>query len=102
MNGDINDVGILNKLYQDYQNKLNQNPKDYQSLINLGAVCQKMNKFDNALKYYNLASKYEPSSTSISKINIGSLYMNKKDYSNAIKFIVKYLQKVQTITVHSF
>ena len=93
MNGDINDVGILNKLYQDYQNKLNQNPKDYQSLINFGAVCQKMNKFDDALKYYNLASKYEPSSTNISKINIGSLYMNKKDYQNAIKIYSEILAK---------
>lgn len=93
MNGDIDDIGILNKLYLDYQNKIKQNPKDYQSLINIGAVCQKMNKFDEALKYYNLASKYEPPSTNISKINIGSLYMNKKDYQNALKIYNEILSK---------
>lgn len=93
MNGNINDKGILNKLYLDYQSKISQNPKDYQSLINLGAICQKMNEFDEALKYYNQAAKYEPSSTNISKINIGSLYMNKEDYQNALKIYSEILSQ---------
>lgn len=81
-NGD-NDPETLYSLERIYRQKLLQNENDPVSLTNLGAILQKQNKLDEALKYYGLANNIEPDNVQ-NRMNMASLYYEKKDYNKAL------------------
>lgn len=77
------DPEIMYALERIYRQKLEQAPNDAPTLTNLGAVLQKQNKFDEALKYYTQASQIDPESVT-TRLNVGTLYQQKKSYDSAI------------------
>lgn len=81
-NGD-NDPETLYSLERIYRQKLLQNENDPVSLTNLGAILQKQNKLDEALKYYSLANNAEPDNVQ-NRMNMASLYYEKKNYDKAL------------------
>lgn len=82
-NGD-NDPETLYSLERIYRQKLLQNENDPIALTNLGAILQKQNKLDEALKYYTLADRIQPDNLQ-NRLNIGSLYFTKKNYHKALE-----------------
>ncbi len=81
-NGD-NDPETLYSLERIYRQKLLQDENDPVALTNLGAILQKQNKLDEALKYYTLANKIQPDNIQ-NRLNIASLFYTKKDYERAL------------------
>ncbi|MBQ9688359.1 tetratricopeptide repeat protein, partial [bacterium] len=77
-----NDPETLYSLERIYRQKLLQNEQDAVALTNLGAILQKQNKIDEALNYYQLANKYQPENVQ-NRMNMGSLYFQKKNYDKA-------------------
>lgn len=77
------DPEILYSLERIYRQKLDQSPNDAATITNLGAILQKQNKFDEALKYYNQASQLDPTNVT-TRLNVGTLYQQKKSYDSAI------------------
>ncbi len=78
-----NDPEILYALERIYRQKLAQSPNDAATITNLGAILQKQNKYDEALKYYSQASQLDPTSVT-TRLNVGTLYQQKKSYDSAI------------------
>ena len=59
--------------------------------LNLGADLFEMKKFDEALRYFNTAKKAYEALNNLSEIaivcgNISSIYAEKNDYKNALKY----------------
>lgn len=77
------DPEILYALERIYRQKLEQTPNDAEVMANLGAILQKQNKFDEALRYYSNAGQLNPSNVT-TRLNVGTLYQQKKDYEAAI------------------
>lgn len=78
-----NDPETLFSLERIYRQKLTQSPNDVNSLIDLGAILQKENKYDEALQYYTQASQLDPQNV-ITRLNVGTLYQQKGSYDAAI------------------
>lgn len=77
------DPEILYALERIYRQKLDQAPNDAPTITNLGAILQKQNKFDEALKYYTQASQIDPANVT-TRLNVGTLYQQKGSYDAAI------------------
>jgi tetratricopeptide (TPR) repeat protein len=77
------DPEILYALERIYRKKLEEFPNDSALITNLGAILQKENRLDEALKYYSQASQFDPSSVT-TRLNVGTLYQQKKSYDAAI------------------
>ncbi len=77
------DPEIMYALERIYRQKLEQSPNDAPTLTNLGAVLQKQNKYDEALKYYTQAGQIDASSVT-NRLNVGTLYQQQKSYDAAI------------------
>ncbi len=78
------DPEIMYALERIYRKKLEDNDKDASTLTNLGAVLQKQNKYDEALKYYTQASSIDDTNIT-TKLNVGTLYQQKKNYAAALQ-----------------
>lgn len=74
---------ILSSLENIWYLKTQQNPKDAEAHANLGAIYQKQNNLDMALKEYQMAEKLNPTNVN-TRLNLGTLYQQKKDYETAI------------------
>ena len=72
---------VLTALEKIYLKKLATDSKNAQVYANLGAIYQKQKKYDEAINYYKQAEKLEPTSVT-TRLNIGTLYQQKKDYAN--------------------
>lgn len=83
LQGGDNDPETLYSLERIYRQKLLQNENDPVAMTNLGAILQKQNKLDDALRYYTMANKLNPDNLQ-NKLNIASLYLEKKDYDRAL------------------
>lgn len=77
------DPEIMYALERIYRKKLEETPNDAPTLTSLGAILQKQNKYDDALKFYAQASQLDPSSVT-TRLNVGTLYQQKKSYDSAI------------------
>lgn len=77
------DPEILYALERIYRQKLEQSPNDAATIMNLGAILQKQNKFDEALQYYTQAGQLDPANVTV-RLNVGTLYQQKKSYDSAI------------------
>lgn len=77
------DPETLYALERIYRQKLLQNENDATSLSNLGAILQKQNKLDEALKYYVMSDRIDPENVT-NRLNMGTLYQQKKNYDAAI------------------
>jgi len=75
--------GTLYSLERIYKKKLENNPNDASLTANLGAILQKQEKFDEALRYYSRAEYLDPANIN-TRINVGTLYQQKGDYKTAI------------------
>ena len=78
------DPEVLYALERMYRQKLMKSPNDAATITNLGAILQKQNKYDEALKYYSQANQLDPSSVT-TRLNVGTLYQQKKSYDSAIE-----------------
>ena len=74
---------VLYSLERIYKRKLEDSPNDASVTANLGAIMQKLNNYDEALRYYSKAEYLDPSNTN-TRINVGTLYQQKGDYKTAI------------------
>lgn len=92
------DPELLYNLERLYRKKLDQTPNDANALTNLGAILQKENKYDDALKYYMQATQLDPTNVT-TKLNVGTLYQQKQQYDAAIgaydSILFLYPQHVQ-------
>lgn len=77
------DPELLYSIERIYRQKLASLPNDAPTIMNLGAILQKQNKFDEALQYYNQASQLDPTNVT-TRLNVGTLYQQKKSYDAAI------------------
>lgn len=77
------DPEIMYALERIYRQKLEQSPNDAPTLTNLGAVLQKQNKYDEALRYYSQAGQLDPANIT-TRLNVGTLYQQQKSYDSAI------------------
>lgn len=78
-----NDPELMYALERIYTQKLAQNPNDANTLTDFGAILQKENKLDDALKYYMQASQLDPTNVT-TRMNVGTLYQQKKNYDAAM------------------
>lgn len=78
-----NDREMLYALERIYKKKLETTPENANLTANLGAILQKQEKFDEALKYYKRAEYLDPANIN-TRINAGTLYQQKGDYKTAI------------------
>lgn len=74
---------VLYSLEKIYRQKMELEPNNAEVLSNLGAIMQKQNKYDEAIKYYNQSTQIDPSSVN-TRLNMGTLYQQKKDFESAI------------------
>ncbi len=74
---------VLYSLERIYKKKLENNPKDADTIANLGAIMQKQGNFDEALSYYRQAESIDPSNIN-TRLNVGTLYQQKGDYRTAV------------------
>lgn len=74
---------LLYSLERIYKRKFEESPNDANLATNLGAIMQKQDKFDEALRFYSKAEYLDPSNTT-ARINVGTLYQQKGDYKTAI------------------
>lgn len=92
------DPELLYNLERLYRKKLEQTPNDPNALTNLGAILQKENKCDEALKYYMQATQLDPTNVT-TKLNVGTLYQQRQQYDAAIQaydsILFLYPQHVQ-------
>lgn len=79
-----NDPEILYALERIYRQKLDISPNDAATITNLGAILQKQNRYDEALKYYTQAGTIDPTNVT-TRLNIGTLYQQKQSYDAAIE-----------------
>lgn len=79
----IDNKEVLYSLERIYKKKLDANPKDADTIANLGAILQKQGKFEDALAYYQKAESIDPSNIN-TRLNVGTLYQQKGDYKTAV------------------
>lgn len=79
----IDNKEVLYSLERIYKKKLDANPKDADTIANLGAILQKQGKFEDALTYYQKAESIDPSNIN-TRLNVGTLYQQKGDYKTAV------------------
>lgn len=79
----IDNKEVLYSLERIYKKKLDANPKDADTIANLGAILQKQGKFEDALDYYRKAESIDPSNIN-TRLNVGTLYQQKGDYKTAV------------------
>jgi tetratricopeptide (TPR) repeat protein len=65
-----------------YKQALDQNPKDPETLNNLGALYYDQGKYGDARKYFDKALQSSPDSAAIRR-NLGSAYFERKQYTKA-------------------
>ena len=65
---------------------LNLYPTSYEIHHQLGLVYSKLKKFSEAIKYYNLANKFNEKKDSSTLNNLANIYGDLKDYERAIFF----------------
>ena len=78
------DLEILYALERIYMKKIQKSPNDAELYANLGAIKQKQNDFDTALRYYAKAEQINPSNVQ-TRLNIGTLFQQQKDYVKALQ-----------------
>lgn len=78
------DPEVLYSLERIYRQKLALAPNDPATIMNLGAILQKQNKYDEALQYYNQASQLDPTNVT-TRLDVGTLYQQKQSYDAAIE-----------------
>lgn len=74
---------ILTTLETIWVKKLQENPQDAKSHMNLGVVLQKKGDYNGALNEYQYAEAITPDDLTI-RLNLGTLYQAMKDYPTAI------------------
>ena len=79
----IDNKEVLYSLERIYKKKLDENPKDADTIANLGAILQKQGKLEDALSYYQKAESLDPSNVN-TRLNVGTLYQQKGDYKTAV------------------
>ena len=79
----IDNKEVLYSLERIYKKKLEENPKDADTIANLGAILQKQGKLEDALSYYQKAESIDPSNIN-TRLNVGTLYQQKGDYKTAV------------------
>ncbi len=82
---------ILKSLENIWTKKLQENPQDATSHMNLGVVLQQEGDYDGALKEYQTAEAISPNDIT-TRLNMGTLFQAKKDYATAIKAYDTILQ----------
>ncbi len=78
------DPEILYALERIYMKKIQKSPNDAELYANLGAIKQKQNDFETALRYYAKAEQINPSNVQ-TRLNIGTLFQQQKDYVKALQ-----------------
>ncbi len=78
------DQEILYALERIYMKKIQKSPNDAELYANLGAIKQKQNDFDMALRYYAKAEQINPTNVQ-TRLNIGTLFQQQKDYVKALQ-----------------
>lgn len=78
------DPELLFALERLYRKKLEQTPNDANAITNLGAILQKENKYDDALKYYMQSTQLDPTNVT-TRLDVGTLYQQKQQYDAAIQ-----------------
>ena len=78
------DLEILYALERIYLKKIQKSPNDAELYANLGAIKQKQNDFDTALRYYAKAEQINPTNVQ-TRLNIGTLFQQQKDYLKALQ-----------------
>ena len=78
------DQEILYALERIYMKKIQKSPNDAELYANLGAIKQKQNDFETALRYYAKAEQINPSNVQ-TRLNIGTLFQQQKDYVKALQ-----------------
>lgn len=79
----IDNKEVLYSLERIYKKKLEENPKDADTIANLGAILQKQGKFEDALSCYQKAESIDPSNIN-TRLNVGTLYQQKGDFKTAV------------------
>ncbi len=79
-----NNKELLSALQNLWMAKSVQNPKDSQSLINLGAILQKQNQLELARAQYIKARQINPNDP-VALINLASVYTALGDYDSALR-----------------
>ena len=80
------DMEVLYALERIYLKKLAQTPSDAELNANIGAIKQAQGDFESALTYYGKAEQLNPSNIN-TRLNVGTLFQQKKDFLKAIKSI---------------
>ena len=78
------DQEILYALERIYMKKIQKSPNDAELYANLGAIKQKQNDFETALRYYAKAEQINPTNVQ-TRLNIGTLFQQQKDYVKALQ-----------------
>lgn len=78
------DFEILYALEKIYLQKLANTPNDAETNANLGAIYQKQNKLDEAMKYYSKAEVINPTNVT-TRLNLGTLFQQQKNYDKALE-----------------
>jgi len=66
-------------------------PGDYETIINLGVVYEKMRELDKAVECYERAARLEPGKTD-AYYNIAVIYWQRSEWANAVKQLNKMLE----------
>ncbi len=78
------DLEILYALERIYLKKIQKSPNDAELYANLGAIKQKQNDFETALRYYAKAEQINPTNVQ-TRLNIGTLFQQQKEYLKALQ-----------------
>ena len=78
------DQEILYALERIYMKKMQKNPNDAEIYANLGAIKQKQQDFETALRYYAKADQIKPPNVQ-TRLNIGTLFQQQNDYIKALQ-----------------
>lgn len=67
-----------------YRKAIEENPSDMYALSRAGTVCVPLEKFDDALTYFNKAIEIDPENGD-ARFNLGNAYYFKEDYNKALE-----------------
>lgn len=74
--------GEYNKAMINFKKSLDMNPDSYEALIKIAAIYTRTQEYDNGIKYYELASKIQPSEELF--IQVGVTYLLKEDIQSSV------------------
>lgn len=83
---------VLLSLEQVWKQEIKVNPRNFSARVNLGAVYQQMERYDDAHAQYQIAERLSPNNPLI-KLNMGLLFQAKGENAKAMAIFNEVLQK---------